>query len=439
MAAILDDSKTKLLLETEKNLDRIKLQSEGSKLISEKLWAFHENKVVPHAIACYKRFKESLEKGQVISPEEYDMLIAHIGSPNFKQPKTFRRAIISLLSIMEKSKSGLNYGPAEGTIKARMLHAEGFSKRYGFPIDYTQIFLTLGGMHALKICFTIAKKLSRERKMEEPIFCAILPLYPVYKMDMYSNPNKIHGIDVTKLEGFRLTPKALREGLRNALKKAKSENSQVFFLLNIPHNPTGISYKADEIKAFADILLEKEFESINIIQDSAYFEQGYRVALENVAPLLFSSGRLINCESLTKSHSLAAQRSGLIITKNADFARLIPGHIQSVVVHHSILIQEASGMVIRDTKPEYFQQMRAYYFGIVHFVYSELEKLGLAIPDKKYNPISEEGKAFYVLANIKRFYNSPMPKKDGSGYDFDQLIQSDEDFAHACLIKANLS
>ncbi|WP_100486299.1 aminotransferase class I/II-fold pyridoxal phosphate-dependent enzyme [Sporolactobacillus pectinivorans] len=290
-----------------------------------------------------------------------------LGEPDFSTPAHVKEA--GKRSI-EKNRS--HYTASNGTIELRQAFSHFMKVKYG--LDYEpekEILVTAGATEAI---YTIlGSVLNPGDKVLIPT-----PIFPLYVPVTLLNGGEAVFLDTSK-NGFVLTPEMLSEALD------KHGNAVKAIIFNFPTNPTGVTYRRDDVKALAAVL---EKHDIFVISDEIYSELTYGERHASMAEYLPGQTILINGAS--KSHAMTGWRIGFICGP-ADI-------IKKMGIVHQFTITSAT-TIAQDAAQEAFEngmddgaKMRVEYEKRRDFVYQKMEELGFECP-------KPEG-AFYVFPKI---------------------------------------
>lgn len=257
-------------------------------LISQKMAA-----AAAGASMVRKMFEEGAKlKAQFGADKVYDF---SIGNPDVPPPPAFNETLIRLI---KEDRPGLHgYMPNAGWPGVREKVADLLTREQGRglqnPFLATHILMTVGAAGALNIIFKAILDPGDEVITPRPYFME------------YNHYADNHGARIVPADtgpGFRLDPAALAAKINPATRA---------ILINSPHNPTGVIYKADELAEVGRLLTkasEQNGRPIYLISDEPYRKLAYG---GTVVPSIFPAYRysLIGT-SYSKELSLPGERIG---------------------------------------------------------------------------------------------------------------------------------
>lgn len=240
-----------------------------------------------------KMFEEGAKmKAQFGADNVFDF---SIGNPDVPPPPQFKEAVIK---IMTEDKPGIHgYMPNAGWPQVREKVAAQLTEEQGQglknPFGANHILMTVGAAGALNI--TLKAILDPGDEVITP-----RPYFMEYNFYADNFGGKI--VPAEAGEGFKLNPQAIAQKITPATRAV---------LINSPHNPTGVIYKAGELAELGRILTEasqKNGRPIFLISDEPYRKLAYDGA---VAPSVFPAYACsIVGNSYSKDMSLPGERIG---------------------------------------------------------------------------------------------------------------------------------
>ena len=185
-------------------------------------------------------------KAKQMKAEGHDVVGFGAGEPDFDTPQHIKDAAAQALA------SGFTkYTPSSGIPELRQAIADKFQRENGLSYKPSQIIVSNGGKHS---CFNVI--LSTCEAGDEVIIPAPYWLsYPEMVKLAGATPVILPTTDLTE---FKVTP--------DQLKAAITPRTRLF-ILNSPSNPTGSVYTPDEIRALADLCIER---GVLIMSDEIY-------------------------------------------------------------------------------------------------------------------------------------------------------------------------
>lgn len=303
-----------------------------------------------------------------------DIISLTIGQPDFPTPLHVKEA--GKRSIDENFTS---YTHNAGDIRLRNAASQFMKEKYNLSYQpESEIIVTVGASEAIDIAFRTILDEGSEVILPGPV-------YPGYEPIIKLCGAKPIYVDIRDHE-FRFTAEVIAPYI--------TEHTRCI-VLPYPSNPTGVSLREDELRAIADLLIEKD---IFILADEIYSELVYDQPHVSIASYLRDQTIVIN--GLSKSHAMTGWRIGFLFAPENINKHILKVHQYNVTCATSIAQMaalEALTIGINDALP-----MKEAYLERRNYVYDRLNKMGLdvQIPDG----------AFYFFVKI--------PFNDISSFDF---------------------
>ena len=303
-----------------------------------------------------------------------DIISLTIGQPDFPTPLHVKEA--GKRSIDENFTS---YTHNAGDIRLRNAASQFMKEKYKLSYQpESEIIVTVGASEAIDIAFRTILDEGSEVILPGPV-------YPGYEPIIKLCGAKPIYVDIREHE-FRFTAEVIAPYI--------TEHTRCI-VLPYPSNPTGVSLREDELRAIADLLIEKD---IFILADEIYSELVYDQPHVSIASYLRDQTIVIN--GLSKSHAMTGWRIGFLFAPENINKHILKVHQYNVTCATSIAQMaalEALTIGINDALP-----MKEAYLERRDYVYDRLNKMGLdvQIPDG----------AFYFFVKI--------PFNDISSFDF---------------------
>lgn len=229
-------------------------------------------------------------KAKAMKAEGIDVCSFSAGEPDFDTPAHIKEAAKQALD-QGKTK----YGPAAGEPKLR----QAIAKKLGIDnnLDYQaeNVIVTNGGKHSL---FNLMLALIEPG--DEVIIPA--PYWLSYPEMVKLAGGKPAIVDTKQEYEYKITPEQLEKAIAPQTK---------LFVLNSPSNPTGAVYTPDEIRALAEVVVEKD---LLVVSDEIYekilYDSAEHLSIGAVSPEVFK--RTIVSNGFAKSFSMTGWRVGYI-------------------------------------------------------------------------------------------------------------------------------
>ena len=316
-------------------------------------------------------------KAKAMKAEGIDVCSFSAGEPDFDTPEHIKAAAQKAL---EAGKT--KYGPAAGEPKLREAIAHKLSGENGLNYKAENIIVTNGGKHSL---FNLMLALI------EPGDEVIIPA-PYWLS--YPEMVKLAGgepiILTTGAEtGYKVTPEQLRQAITDKTK---------LFVLNSPSNPTGMVYQPAEIKALAEVIVEKD---ILVVSDEIYekiiYDDAQHLSIGATSSDIFKNTIISN--GFAKAYSMTGWRIGYLAAPveliNATVK--IQGHSTSNVCtfaqYGAIAALESSQDCVEKMRQAFAQRRE-----VIYQLVNGIPGLSCTQP---------EG-AFYMFVNISKISNSSL-------------------------------
>ncbi|QLL37614.1 aminotransferase class I/II-fold pyridoxal phosphate-dependent enzyme [Lactiplantibacillus plantarum] len=289
-----------------------------------------------------------------------------LGEPDFNTPEHVKQAAIESIEADES-----HYAPSNGTLALRTAAAEFLAAKYDVHYDpASEVIITAGATGGIYTALTSILNPGDEVLIPTPIF----PLYIAIVKLSGATPVFMD----TSENGFVLSPDQLQTTLA-AHPKTKA------VVLNFPSNPTGVTYRHDDLKALAAVLADQP---IFVLSDEIYSELTYGEPHESIANYLPTQTILLN--GVSKSHAMTGWRIGIMCAPKAITAQL--GKIHQFTVTSTTTNAQAAATEALKNGLDDAQAMKREYQERRDYLYDALNDLG-------FQSAKPEG-AFYLFSKI---------------------------------------
>lgn len=289
-----------------------------------------------------------------------------LGEPDFNTPEHVKQAAIESIEADES-----HYAPSNGTLALRTAAAEFLAAKYDVHYDpASEVIITAGATGGIYTALTSILNPGDEVLIPTPIF----PLYIAIVKLSGATPVFMDTSD----NGFVLSPDQLQTTLA-AHPKTKA------VVLNFPSNPTGVTYRHDDLKALAAVLADQP---IFVLSDEIYSELTYGEPHESIANYLPTQTILLN--GVSKSHAMTGWRIGIMCAPKAITAQL--GKIHQFTVTSTTTNAQAAATEALKNGLDDAQVMKREYQERRDYLYDALNDLG-------FQSAKPEG-AFYLFSKI---------------------------------------
>lgn len=289
-----------------------------------------------------------------------------LGEPDFNTPEHVKQAAIKSIENDES-----HYAPSNGTMALRTAAADFLAKKYDVHYDpASEVIITAGATGGIYTALSSILNPGDEVLIPTPIF----PLYIAIVKLAGATPVFMD----TSKNGFVLSPEQLQQTL-NDHPKTKA------VVLNFPSNPTGVTYRHDDLKALAAVLADQP---IFVLSDEIYSELTYGERHESIASYLPEQTILLN--GVSKSHAMTGWRIGIMCAPKAITTQL--GKIHQFTVTSTTTNAQAAATEALKNGLDDAQQMKREYQARRDYLYDALNQLG-------FKSAKPEG-AFYLFSKI---------------------------------------
>ncbi len=297
-----------------------------------------------------------------------DVISLGVGEPDFVTPWQIREA-----GIYSLEQGFTSYTSNKGLYKLRLSIHNYLQHRHG--IEYSpdeEMLITVGVSEAFDLVL---------RALLEPGDKVLIPI-PSYVS--YGPLTELAGgtpvyID-TKTQGFKLTPEMLE---KNIDKKCKA------LVLNYPCNPTGVSYRKDELRQINRIIQKH---NLVCISDEVYEDLTYDFEHTAFPTLPDAKERTIYLNGFSKAYAMTGWRVGYACGPKDIIAAMTKIH-QYTIMCVSITSQMAACEALVSAKKSVLEMKRE-YARRRELMVDGLQALGFICP-------KPEG-TFYVFPSLKR-------------------------------------
>jgi aspartate aminotransferase len=310
-------------------------------------------------------------KAKAMKRDGIDVCSFSAGEPDFDTPEHIKQAAADALK-----QGKTRYGPAAGEPSLREAIVRKLQTENHLSYQSENIIVTNGGKHSL---YNLMMALI------EPGDEVIIPApYWVSYPEMVKLAGGTPVIVKTTAEtGYKITPEQLRQAI--------TDKTQLF-ILNSPSNPTGMVYTPDEVRAIAQVIVEK---NIYVVSDEIYerllYDGAEHLSIGAASPEAFA--RTIISHGFAKAYSMTGWRVGYL-AGNADLIKAvskIQGHSTSNVCtfaqYGAIAAYEGSQDCVEKMR-QAFAERRKFIIDGIH----SIPKLTCVRPDG----------AFYAFINISQ-------------------------------------
>lgn len=233
---------------------------------------------------------EITAKAKKMREEGIDVCSFTAGEPDFDTPDHIKEA-----AKLALDQGKTRYGPAAGEMPLRQAIANKLQKHNGLDYTAQNVIVTNGGKHSLFNLMLALIETGDEVIIPAPYWLS----YPEMVKLAEGTPVIV---STSAANDYKITPDQLRQAITPRTK---------LFILNSPSNPTGSVYTPDEIRALAEVVVEKD---ILVVSDEIYERLLYdgikHLSIGAVNEETFK--RTIISNGFAKSYSMTGWRVGYL-------------------------------------------------------------------------------------------------------------------------------
>ena len=227
-------------------------------------------------------------KAKAMQAEGIDVCSFSAGEPDFPTPK----------HICEAAKTALDegktrYGPAVGELRLREAIANKLQQDNHLSYTADNIIVTNGGKFSLFNLIQALIESGDEVIIPSPYWLS----YP--EMVKLADGTPVI-VDTTAENDYKITPEQLDRAITPQTK---------LFVFNSPSNPTGTVYTPDEVRALAEVIVDRD---ILVVSDEIYekilYDDAQHLSIGSINDEIFA--RTITSSGFAKSHSMTGWRVG---------------------------------------------------------------------------------------------------------------------------------
>ena len=310
-------------------------------------------------------------KAKAMKAEGIDVCSFSAGEPDFPTP----------LHICEAAKTAIDngktrYGAAAGELALRKAIAHKLQQDNNLNYQPENIIVTNGGKFSLFNLMQVAISYRDEVIIPAPYWLS----YP----EMVKLADGTPVIVETLAENdYKITPQQLEAAITPRTK---------LFILNSPSNPTGMVYSPDEIRALAEVIVDRD---IAVVSDEIYekilYDDAQHLSIGSINDEIFA--RTITCSGFAKSHSMTGWRVGYtaapleIVKAMTRIQSHSTSNVCTFAQYGAIAALESSQECVREML-QAFAQRRSY----MHQAINDIPLLSCPKPDG----------AFYLFVDISQ-------------------------------------
>ncbi len=348
-----------------------------------------------------KRIKPSptmavTQKARELRAAGKDVIGLGAGEPDFDTPNNIKEAAIKAIRDGDTK-----YTAVDGTPALKKAIVGKFKRENKLNYSTDQITVGTGGKQVLYNTF-----MSTLNKGDEVIIPA--PFWVSYPDMVLLAGGKPKIVKCTEQEGFKLTPKKLKNAIS---KKTK------WLILNSPSNPTGAGYSKKEIQDLSKVLLKNK--KVNILSDDIYEHVKYdNFNFFTIAQIPKLKDRTLTMNGVSKSYAMTGWRIGYAAGPREIIKAI--GKIQSQSTSNPSSISQAAAVEALNGNQGFIKKRAKAFKERRDFVVkslNDIEGINCLIPNG----------AFYVFPSCKGLLNKKTK------------LKTDTEFVQKLLVKSNVA
>lgn len=304
-----------------------------------------------------------------IVSEMKDAISLGVGEPDFDTPWRIREEGIYAL---EKGRTF--YTSNAGLKELREEICVYLKRKYNLDYRLNQILVTVGGSEAIDLALRAMINPGEEVIIPQPSYVSYLPCAVLADA-------KPVIVNLKAENEFKLTAQELRDAVTDKTK---------VLILPFPNNPTGAIMNREELKAIAEVIIEKD---IFVISDEIYSELTYGGKHVSIAELPGMAERTIVINGFSKAFAMTGWRLGYAAGPDAIMQQMVKIH-QFAIMCAPTNSQFAAVEALRNCDEEVEKMVEAYNQRR-RFLLNAFREMGLDC----FEPYG----AFYVFPSIKKF------------------------------------
>ncbi len=322
-------------------------------------------------------------KANAMRDQGIDVISFSAGEPDFDTPDHIKKAASDALA-----KGQTKYTPASGLLALRKAVAAKFQRDNGLTYDPSQIVVSCGAKHSLYNVMQAILEEGDEAIIPAPYWVS----YPAMVKCAGATPVIVQ---TTEKNGLKMTAAQLREAITPRTK---------CLILCSPSNPTGMVYTEAELKALADVVVEK---GILVISDEIYEKLIFGIPFASIATARPEmKDRTVVVNGASKAYAMTGWRIGYAAGPK-DILTAV-GRMQSQSTSNATSIAQYATIAALEGEQGCVEKMRVEYAKRRDYIVSRLRKIpGVSC--------GEPQGAFYVFPNVAALYGKKFQGKELRG------------------------
>lgn len=368
-------------------------------------------------------FEEGKRLAAQYGPENvYDF---SLGNPNVPAPAKLKDAIVDILNEVDPVVVH-GYMSNAGFPQVRKTIADNLNMRYGTAFTENNLIMTVGAGSALNVCLKTIVNPGEEVIVFAPYFLE----YGAY----------VRNYDGVLVEVAPDTD-TFQLNLSDFEKKLSEKTKAV--IINNPHNPTGVVYREETIRALTEILKEKQKEyghAIYLLSDEPYRELAFDGAVVPFVTKYYDNTMVVY--SYSKSLSLPGERIGYVVIPDevedsADTiaAATIANRISGCVNAPSLIQLAVARCADAEVDLGYYDRnRRTLYEGLTKLGFTCVKPEGafylwLKSPEEDERQFVEKAKKYNILMVPGRSFACPGYVRLAYCVSYEKIVKALPEFA----------
>ena len=368
-------------------------------------------------------FEEGKRLAAQYGPENvYDF---SLGNPNVPAPAKLKDAIVDILNEVDPVVVH-GYMSNAGFPQVRKTIADNLNMRYGTAFTENNLIMTVGAGSALNVCLKTLVNPGEEVIVFAPYFLE----YGAY----------VRNYDGVLVEVAPDTD-TFQLNLSDFEKKLSEKTKAV--IINNPHNPTGVVYREETIRALTEILKEKQKEyghAIYLLSDEPYRELAFDGAVVPFVTKYYDNTMVIY--SYSKSLSLPGERIGYVVipdevedSTDTIAAATIANRISGCVNAPSLIQLAVARCADAEVDLGYYDRnRRTLYEGLTKLGFTCVKPEGafylwLKSPEEDERQFVEKAKKYNILMVPGRSFACPGYVRLAYCVSYEKIVKALPEFA----------
>jgi aspartate aminotransferase len=322
-------------------------------------------------------------KANAMRDQGIDVISFSAGEPDFDTPDHIKKAATDALA-----KGQTKYTPATGLLALKKAVAAKFQRDNGLTYDPSQVVVSCGAKHSLYNVMQAILEEGDEAIIPAPYWVS----YPAMVKCAGATPVIVN---TEEKDGLKMRPDQLREKI--------SERTKCLILCS-PSNPTGMVYSAAELKALADVCVEKD---LLVISDEIYEKLVFGVPFASIATARPEmKERTVVVNGASKAYAMTGWRIGYAAGPKEIMTAA--GRMQSQSTSNATSIAQYATIAALEGDQACVEKMRVEYAKRRDYIVGRLRKIpGVAC--------GEPQGAFYVFPRVSALYGKKFQGKAITG------------------------